>query len=445
MSDAVPMPPAALPSGGPFHPAAVRGSVAVDPHASRWMRFFQVAGPGILVSVGYMDPGNWATDIEAGAKYGYALLSVVLISSLAAMLLQVLSLRLGLASGMDLARACRESYPKPVSRMLWVFGELAIAACDLAELLGSAIALHLLLHISILNGLAITALDTFVVLWLGGKGFRKVEAIILGLVVTIVACYAVEMVLAKPGWLNVLQGFVPRTSDFSNPHQLFVAIGILGATVMPHNLYLHSSVVLTRRDSTSEAGLREVVRLSTLDTVLSLTLALGVNAAILILAASTFHASGHQNLTSLDDAYRMLDPLVGGAVASLLFGIALLAAGQSATFTGTIAGQVILEGFLEKKIPAWQRRLATRAIALVPAFIGVYWFGSQSIDRLMVASQVVLSLQLPFAMWPLLRFNARSDLMGPFKITTGWRVLAWAIFWVITAANVWLVWMCFAT
>jgi manganese transport protein len=388
-----------------------------------------------------MDPGNWATDIEAGSKYGYELLFIVLISSLAAMLLQALSLRLGLASGMDLARACRQMYSPPVTRMLWIFGELSIAACDLAELLGSALALHLLLHVSLMTGLAITALDTFVVLWLASMGLRRMEAIVLGLVATIAACYVIEVILARPDWAGVASGLLPRRSALSDPHEAYVAIGIVGATVMPHNLYLHSSVVLAKRGD-GKSGLAQTIRLCTADTILSLTVAMLVNAAILVLAASAFHTTGHHDVADIADAYRMLDPLVGSTVASLLFAVALLASGQSATLTGTIAGQVLLDGFLDLKIPPWQRRLITRLIAIVPAAAGLYWFGPGSVGRLLVASQVVLSLQLPFALWPLLRFNGRTELMGMFTITTGWRIAAWSIFCAVTGANLWLVSSC---
>jgi manganese transport protein len=432
----------AAPSSAPFDVPQALGQVPFARPQLPWARALQIAGPGLLVSVGYMDPGNWATDIEAGSRYGYELLFVVLVSSLAAMLLQVLSLRLGLASGMDLARACRQMYSGPVSRMLWIFGEVSIAACDLAELLGSALALHLLLHVSLMAGLAITALDTFVVLWLGNMGFRTIEAIIFSLVITIAACYGLEMILARPDWAGVAGGFLPDRAALSDPHEAFVAIGIVGATVMPHNLYLHSSVVLAKREDPSSDSLEQTIRLCTTDTMLSLTLAMLVNAAILVLAASAFHATGHHDVVDIADAYRMLDPLVGSTVASLLFAIALLASGQSATLTGTIAGQVILEGFLDLKIPDWQRRLITRLIAIVPAVAGLHWLGPESVGRLLVASQVVLSLQLPFALWPLLRFNGRPELMGTFAITKGWRLIAWAVFCAVTGANLWLICMC---
>ncbi|WP_341676256.1 Nramp family divalent metal transporter [Niveibacterium sp. SC-1] len=422
----------------PFCPSEVRGSIDVPAADPQWKRLLRVLGPGLLVSVGYMDPGNWATDIEAGSRYGYALLWVVLASSIAAMLLQTLSLRLGLVTGKDLARACRDNYPPAINRLLWIAAELAIIACDVAEVLGSALALHLLFGMSLLWGIAITAFDTLIVLGLKGKGFRQVEAIVLGLILTIGICYAVEIVLVGPDLLGVARGFVPRGASVQDPHALLLAIGILGATVMPHNLYLHSSIVQTRRIGADDAGKREAIRLSTLDTVLSLSLALFVNVAILVLAASAFHATGHQEVTEIQDAYKLLDPLVGGALASLLFGVALLAAGQSSTFTGTIAGQILMEGFLDLKIPCWQRRLITRALALIPAFAGILWLGEAGVGRLLVASQVVLSLQLPFAIWPLIRFTSDRRLMGRFASGPWLRGIAWLLFAAIAAANLML-------
>ena len=422
----------------PFCPSEVRGSIEVPKTGSTLQRLMRVLGPGLLVSVGYMDPGNWATDIEAGSRYGYALLWVVLMSSLAAMLLQTLSLRLGLVTGKDLARACRDNYPPWISRCLWIAAELAIIACDVAEVLGSALALHLLFGMSLLWGIAITAFDTLVVLGLKGQGFRQVEAIVLGLIVTIGACYAVEIALVGPDWAAVAAGFVPRAAAVQDPHALVLTIGILGATVMPHNLYLHSSIVQTRRVGPDDASKRDAIRLSTLDTMISLSLALLVNAAILVLAASAFHASGHHEVTEIQDAYRLLDPLVGSALASILFGIALLAAGQSSTFTGTIAGQILMEGFLDLKIPCWQRRLITRALALIPAFAGILWLGEQGVGRLLVASQVVLSLQLPFAIWPLIRFTSDARLMGRFASGRTLKLAAWVIFAAVAAANAWM-------
>jgi len=423
----------------PFCPSEVRGSIAIPAQAPLWRKLLRVAGPGLLVSVGYMDPGNWATDIEAGSRYGYALLCVVLLSSLAAMLLQTLSLRLGLVARKDLARACRDHYPKATSRVLWILAELAIVACDVAEVLGSALALHLLFGVSLVTGIVITAFDTLVVLGLKGKGFRQVEAIVLGLIVTIGVCYAVELAMVGPDWRAVAQGFVPRLSAIENPQALYLAIGILGATVMPHNLYLHSSIVQTRHVGGDDAAKREAIGLSTLDTVVSLSLALLVNAAILTLAASAFNGSGHTEVTEIQDAYHLLDPLVGGAFASVLFGVALLAAGQSSTFTGTIAGQVLMEGFLDLKMPCWQRRLITRGLALLPALGGVLWLGEAGVGQLLVASQVVLSFQLPFAIWPLIRFTSDRALMGPFANGPWLKVSAWTLFVLIGAANLWLV------
>jgi len=422
----------------PFCPSEVRGSIAVPPTASFWQRLLRTAGPGLLVSVGYMDPGNWATDLEAGSRFGYALLWVVLASSLAAILLQTLALRLGLASGLDLAQACRARYRPAVHRTLWLLAELAIVACDVAEVLGTALALHLLFGISISNGILITALDTAIVLGLKGRGFRQVEAIVLGLIATIGICYAVELALVGPDWRGVAAGFVPDGLALHDPQALVLAIGILGATVMPHNLYLHSSIVQTRHVAEDASSKREAIRLATVDTVVSLGLALLVNAAILTLAAAAFHDQGQGAVTEIQDAYHLLDPLVGGTLASILFGIALLAAGQSSTFTGTIAGQILMEGFLHLRIPCWQRRLITRALALIPAYLGVQWLGDSGVGRLLVISQVVLSLQLPFAIWPLVRMTSDRQLMGPFASGPALRIGAWLIFTLVAAANAWL-------
>ena len=356
----------------PFCPSEVHGSIDLREGAPLWKRLLRVAGPGLLVSVGYMDPGNWATDIEAGSRFGHALLWVVLASSLAAMLLQTLSLRLGLVSGLDLAQACRERYRPAVRLPLWVMAELAIVACDVAEVLGTALALHLLFGMSLLAGVGIAALDTVIVLGLKGRGFRQVEAIILGLVMTIGVCYAVQLFLIGPDWAAVARGFVPNGVAVQDPKALLLAIGILGATVMPHNLYLHSSIVQTRRVGNTASAKRDAIKLSTIDTLVSLTLALMVNAAILILAATAFHAHGHTEVTEIQDAYHLLDPLVGGSIASVLFGVALLAAGQSSTFTGTIAGQVLMEGFLRPTITSHQgaihdhRRESQRTRVVLP-------------------------------------------------------------------------------
>jgi len=420
----------------PFCPSEVRGSVPeLHPGATLLQRVSRFAGPGLMVAVGYMDPGNWATDIEAGSVFGYSLLFIVLLSSLAAMLLQVLCLRLGLVAQKDLARACRERYRPGVNRALWLMAELAIIACDVAEVLGSALALHLLLGVSLTVGIVITAFDTLLILALKGQGFRQVEAIVLALVLTITGCFAVELILVAPDWSAVAAGFIPKPAVLEDPRALYLAIGILGATVMPHNLYLHSSIVQTRQMSREDAAIRHGLELSTIDTVVSLSLALIVNAAILTLAASAFHGTGHRDVTEIQDAYHLLDGLVGSSFAAALFGIALLAAGQSSTFTGTIAGQIIMEGFLDLKIPCWQRRLITRALALIPALAGVWWLGDAGVGRLLVASQVVLSLQLPFAIWPLIRLTSDRALMGRYASGPVLATSAWALFAVITGAN----------
>ena len=423
----------------PFCPSEVSGSVAVDASAPLFKRVLRFAGPGLLISIGYMDPGNWATAIEAGSRYGYNLLFVVLLASLAGMAVQCLCSRLGIATGRDLAQLCRERYSKRSARVQWLLAEISIIATDLAEVLGCALAFHLLLGCSMTVGIALTAFDTLLVLALQGKGFRRLEAIMLALVLTIVGCFFVELVLIKPYWPDVFQGFKPSLSAISDAAPLYIAIGIIGATVMPHNLYLHSSIVQTRLTGKDYASKLDAVRLSRIDTMGSLALALLVNASILILAAAAFHHTGHTDVVEIQDAYRMLDPLVGGAMASILFGVALLASGQSSTFTGTIAGQVIMEGYLDLRIPCWQRRLITRGLALIPAFVGVWLMGDDAVGKLLILSQVVLSLQLPFALYPLIRMTSDKKLMGPFANRLPTRLLAWFLFAVISTANVWLI------
>ena len=423
----------------PFCPSEVSGSVPVDASAPFFKRVLRFAGPGLLISIGYMDPGNWATAIEAGSRYGYNLLFVVLLASLAGMAVQCLCSRLGIATGRDLAQLCRERYSKRSARVQWLLAEISIIATDLAEVLGCALAFHLLLGCSLTTGIALTAFDTLLVLALQGRGFRRLEAIMLALVMTIVGCFFVELVLIKPYWPDVFEGFKPSLSAISDAAPLYIAIGIIGATVMPHNLYLHSSIVQTRLTGSDYASKLDAVRLSRIDTIGSLALALLVNAAILILAAAAFHQSGHTDVVEIQDAYRMLDPLVGGAMASILFGVALLASGQSSTFTGTIAGQVIMEGYLDLKIPCWQRRLITRGLALVPAFLGVWLMGDDAVGKLLILSQVVLSLQLPFALYPLIRMTSDKRLMGPFANRLPTRLLAWFLFAVISCANLWLI------
>ena len=423
----------------PFCPTEVKGTVAVPTGLPSWQKLLRFIGPGLLISVGYMDPGNWATDIQAGSQYGYALLFVVLASSLAAIVLQCLSARLGLVTGKDLAVQSRENYSPAASHAMWLLAEIAIVATDLAEVLGSALAFKLLLGVSLPWGVLLTTFDTLIVLGLKGQGFRRIEAIILGLVATIGLCFFVELAFVPTDWRAVARGFVPSVSLLSSEQPLYLAIGILGATVMPHNLYLHSSIVQTRTVRGGGQGLASAIALVRADTIGSLTLALIVNAAILILAGSAFHFSGHSGVADIEDAYHLLDPIAGTAAAGLLFGLALFASGQSSTFTGTIAGQVILEGFLKLSIPCWQRRLITRALALGPALAGVLLLGDHAVGRMLVLSQVVLSLQLPFAMWPLIRFTGNRRLMGEFANSIPTRVTAWGLFTVIGAANIWLV------
>ncbi|MBG6713578.1 Nramp family divalent metal transporter [Pseudomonas aeruginosa] len=427
----------------PFCPSAVSHSVAVPADASPLRKLALFVGPGLLVSVGYMDPGNWATAIEAGSRFGYALLFVVVLASFSGMLLQSLCSRLGIATGRDLAQLSRERYRPGVARGQWLLAELSIVATDLAEVLGAALAFHLLLGVSITTGVVLTAFDTLIVLALQGANFRRLEAIVLGLIATIGACFFVELVLIGPYWPDVAAGLWPSWDTLSSQEPLYLAIGILGATVMPHNLYLHSSVVQTRVSGDDAASKRSAIRFSRLDTIGSLSLALLVNAAILILAAAAFHGSGHTEVVEIQDAYHLLDPLVGGALASFLFGFALLAAGQSSTFTGTIAGQVVMESFLRAKIPCWQRRLITRGLALVPALIGVLWLGEGAVGKLLVLSQVVLSLQLPFALWPLIRFSSDRGLMGEFVNPRWVSALAWSLFGLISAANLTLLYFWF--
>ena len=423
----------------PFCPSEVKGSIVIQRDWPIWRRMVGFAGPGLLISVGYMDPGNWATDIESGSRFGYQLLFVVMLANLAAVLLQTLSLRLGIVAGVDLARACRQRYSPPVNLLLWLMAEIAIVACDLAEVLGCALALNLLFGVSLLSGIAITAFDTLIVLGLKGKGFRQVEAIILGLVATIGACYFVQMLLIKPDWAAVAAGYIPSLSVLQGDKALYLAIGILGATVMPHNLYLHSSIVQTRVVGDDVASKRFAIRFSTLDTVISLSIALLINSAILILAATVFNANGHQEVAEIQDAHRLLSPLVGTALAGTLFGIALLAAGQSSTFTGTIAGQILMEGFLDLKIPCYLRRLMTRALALIPAFLAVWLMGEGAVGKLLVFSQVVLSFQLPFAIFPLLRLTGDPQVMGVFANSLAVKMMAWTVFGLISAANLWLI------
>src|SRR6201997_4992565 len=349
------------------------------------------AGPGYLVAVGYMDPGNWATDIGGGAKFGYTLLSVILISNVMAMMLQALSAKLGIVTGRDLAQACRESYSRPVALGLWIGCEIAIAACDLAEVLGSAVALKLLFGLPLLAGVLITALDVLIVLALQGRGFRLIEVFVVTLIATIAACFAYELLFAQPLWHEAAQGLIPRAEILRNREMLYIAIGILGATVMPHNLYLHSSIVQTRAFGASTRDPREAVRYANFDSTPALGVALFINAAILVLGAAAFHTRGLHNVAEIADAYKLLSPVLGVSFASTLFACALLASGQNSTLTGTLAGQIVMEGFLDIRLKPWVRRLITRALAIIPAALVIGFYGESGTAKLLVLSQVILS------------------------------------------------------
>jgi manganese transport protein len=392
-----------------------------------WKKLAAFTGPGYLVAVGYMDPGNWATDIAGGSAFGYSLLSIVLLSNLMAMLLQALSARLGIVTGLDLAQACGERYSRPVRVALWLLCEIAIIACDLAEVLGTAIALQLLFGIPLTLGVCLTAADVFIVLSLQKRGFRKLEAFIIALLGLIAACLALDLALATPSLGGIAAGFVPHAGLVRDPGKLYLAIGILGATVMPHNLYLHSSLVQTRRFVRDDAGKAEAVKLATIDSTVALTLAFLINAAILILAAAAFHETGRHHVTEFGQAYHLLSPLLGAGMAGVLFAVALLASGQNSTITGTLAGQIVMEGFLELAIPAWARRLVTRGLAIVPAVTVAGLYGASGATSLLLLSQVVLSLQLPFAVVPLVRIASDPAVMGLFAIR-GWvKVAAGAV------------------
>jgi manganese transport protein len=404
---------------------------------SKWRKMLAFAGPGYLVAVGYMDPGNWATDLAGGSKFGYALLSVILISNLMAVLLQGLACKLGIVTGRDLAQACRDHYSRPVVWALWVLCEVAIAACDLAEVIGSAIALNLLFGISLPIGVAITGFDVLLLLYLQNKGVRVLEALVITLVATVGVCFAFELVLARPDVLGVAKGFIPSLGIVSEPDKLYIAIGILGATVMPHNLYLHSSIVQTRRYEQNVEGRKEAVRYAFVDSTIALSFALFINAAILIVAAASFHTSGNSAVAEIQDAFKLLTPLLG-AGASTVFALALLASGQNSTLTGTLAGQIVMEGFLNIRIRPWLRRMITRLIAIVPAVIVAIVGGESATAKLLILSQVVLSLQLSFAVFPLVMFTSNKLKMGEFVNPVWLKVLAYLVATVIATLNIWL-------
>jgi manganese transport protein len=418
-------------------------SITVPKGVSVLRKMLAFAGPGYMVAVGYMDPGNWASDLAGGARFGYSLLSVILLSNLMAILLQSLALKLGIVTGRDLAQACRDHYSRPVSFVLWVLCEIAIAACDLAEVIGSAIALNLLFGIPLIWGVCLTALDVLLILLLQNKGFRYLEAFVISLVITIGLCFAVELVLARPEIGAVIGGLVPSTQIVTNPTMLYIAIAILGATVMPHNLYLHSAIVQTRKVGPEPAAKREAIKYATIDSTLALLFAFFINGAILVLAAAAFHNSGYQEVADIGDAYKLLTPLLGTSVASFLFALALLASGQNSTITGTLAGQIVMEGFLDIRLKPWLRRLITRLIAIIPAVIVTALYGEKGVGSLLILSQVILSLQLSFAVVPLVLFTSQKSKMGDFVNRRGVAVLAWSVTAVIVGLNGWLLFTTF--
>lgn len=418
--------------------AEVHASIPVPQGAGFWRKFVAFAGPGLMVAVGYMDPGNWATDLAGGAQFGYLLLSVILISNFMAMLLQHLALKLGIVTGRDLAQACRDHFSRPVALVLWVLCEIAIAACDLAEVIGSAIALNLLFGLPLIVGVIITACDVFMVLFLQHKGFRYVEALVAGLIGIIALCFAYEIIISQPAIAAVLGGLVPSPQIVVNPAALYIAIGILGATVMPHNLYLHSSIVQTRAFAPTDEGKASAIKFATLDSTASLLVAFFINAAILILAAATFHGTQYAYVADIGDAYQLLSPVLGAGVAGTVFAVALLAAGQNSTLTGTLAGQIVMEGFLNIQLPAWLRRLVTRMIAIIPAVVVTWLYGERGTGQLLILSQVILSLQLSFAVVPLVMFTGDRLKMGRFVNPRWLQGIAWVVTGLIAGLNVYL-------
>jgi len=415
--------------------AEVHRSIAVPKNLGFWRKLLAFSGPGYLVAVGYMDPGNWATDLAGGSAFGYTLLSVILLSNLMAILLQSLCAKLGIVTGRDLAQACRDHYSKPTAIGLWILCEIAICACDLAEVIGSAIALNLLFGIPLMWGVCITALDVLAVMYLQNKGFRWIEALVITLIVTIGACFLAEIIFSRPSLGGVLSGFLPRAEILKNTQMLYVAIGILGATVMPHNLYLHSSIVQTRKYEQTEEGKREAIKFATIDSTTALMCALFINAAILIVSAATFYSRGNHEVAEIQDAFRLLSPMLGVPLASGVFALALLASGQNSTLTGTLAGQIVMEGFLNIRLRPWLRRLITRAIAIVPAVIITALYGEGGTAKLLVLSQVILSMQLSFAVVPLILFTSDRHKMGSFANPMWVNVLAWTTAVIIIILN----------
>src|SRR3984893_10258454 len=407
------------------------------PIGGHWFRrLLAFAGPGYMVSVGYMDPGNWATDLAGGAQFGYTLLSVILLSNAMAILLQALAARLGIVTDPPLAQSCRDSFSKPVNILLWLACEAAIIACDLAEVIGTAIALKLLFGIPLIGGALIAALDAFLLLLLMNKGFRFLEAFVIALLIVIAVCFGIQIVAAAPPVAAMLRGFLPSTEIVTNPEMLYIAIGIIGATVMPHNLYLHSSIVQTRAFERTDEGRRDAIKWATTDSTIALMLALFINAAILVVAAATFHTSGHADVAEIGQAFELLSPLLGLGMASTLFAIALLASGLNSTATATLAGQIVMEVFLHLRLPSWARRLLTRGIAIVPVVIVTALYGERGTGQLLVFSQVVLSMQLPLAVIPLVRFVSDRKKMGKFAISLPVAAVAWIVAGIIVTLNV---------
>jgi manganese transport protein len=417
----------------------IYGSLRVPRSSTFWRKLAAFAGPGFLVAVGYMDPGNWATDLAGGSKYNYTLLSVIMLSNFMAILLQALAIKLGVATGRDLAQACRDHYSRPVALALWAVAEIAIAACDLAEVIGSAIALNLLFHIPLLWGVCLTGLDVLLILLLQQKGFRFIEALVISLIAAISLCFGWEILMSHPALAGLAHGFfVPSPQIIRDPGMLYIAIGILGATVMPHNLYLHSAIVQTRNFERTPEGKREAIRFSTIDSTVALTIALVVNAAILIVSAATFYRRGLTDIAEINDAYKLISPLLGVAGASTVFALALLASGQNSTITGTLAGQVVMEGFLNIRLRPWLRRLITRGLAIIPAVIVTALWGQRGTASLLVLSQVVLSMQLSFAVFPLVMFTSDRRKMGEFANPAWLKSLSWVTAVFIAVLNLWL-------
>ena len=443
LTDFTPLPAIPGLAPGPEHlvPSLpeVHATVGVSRSPNYWRRLLGFLGPGFLISVGYMDPGNWATDIAGGSRFGYTLLFVIMASNLMAILLQSLSLKLGIATERDLAQMCHQSYGPRVSYALWIGAEIAIAACDLAEVIGSAIALNLLFHIPLFYGVLITSLDVLLILLMQRWGFRYIEALVIALIGTIAGMFGVQMFLSRPEYWPVLHNlFIPSAAIVTNPEMLYIAIGILGATVMPHNLYLHSSIVQSRKYERTPAGKREAIQMANIDSALALTVALFVNAAILIVAAAVFNRSGHYDVAAIQDAYKLLSPIIGVTGASTLFAIALLASGQNSSITGTLAGQVVMEGFIHLKLSPWLRRLITRSLAIIPTIIVVAVTGEQGTEKLLILSQVILSLQLSFAVVPLVLFTGSRKKMGEFVNAPWLQGLAWIVAVLIAGLNGWL-------